>query len=103
METALRAGFIPPNLQVAVLQGHDQTPHSDTYNGELLDLSNGLVSSSPLKLNCQQLIDLQLPLAIDNSFLQLNETIVPHVKVFARISPENKARIVKIHKDAIQA
>lgn len=39
-------------------------------------------------------------IAIDNDFLMMTPEPVfsKHVKIFARISPENKARIVRIFK-----
>lgn len=53
VETALRAGFFPPNSKVVVIQGANQIPQSEAYNVEVLNLAHGLVSSTPLKLNLQ--------------------------------------------------
>lgn len=60
-----------------------------------------MMSSAPVRMNLQQLIDTKVPVAIDNSFLALNESIVPYAKVFARISPENKAKIIALHQQTI--
>lgn len=42
-----------------------------------------------------------LPIAIDNDFLTLEPPFVHNIKLFARISPENKAVIIKKFKNLI--
>ncbi len=103
METAIRTKILAEDEEVLVLQGGAQvsTPSEEVYTGELLSRKGGKIESRSISLTTEQLrTQTQYAVAIDNAFLKDFNIIPRKTKIFARITPECKATVVKLLKEA---
>lgn len=109
IETGIRAGILKPNDQVILLEGRKQPQHTvdgmpRTFKGVLLTRHGGNTTQESIELIENENYEFEpYPIAVDNDFLNLEPTpkILDTMKIFARISPENKAHIVMKFKEAI--
>ena len=106
VQTALMTGMIPNDKRIIILEGNKYNPQNNSVevleltrsnHGEILEEKNNINNFS-FSNNPDEFY------AIDNDFIMVrpDDFLGERVKVFARISPENKALIVKKHRDIEQ-
>lgn len=101
VETALRTGILPHGSKILLFEGRKQRGVNGMYNGIVLTHSKVKSQSEPVEITHEQYLSQKLPIGIDNDFLHLHPApeLPPTVKLFARISPESKAAIVRRLKE----
>jgi magnesium-transporting ATPase (P-type) len=105
VQTALSTGMISAGAKVVVLEGAKFQGESVEAT-ELQRLPSGEITESQRMINNFSFDNEEdIAYAIDNDFINNNPESFLHgrVKVFARISPENKALIVRRHREMIAA
>ena len=100
VETALRSGILEEDQKVLLLEGKKQNSYKEgkkVYEGTVLSKTKTVVKEEKVTLNDEEYETQELPIAIDNDFLELTPPpkLPNSVNIFARIPPENKAIIVK--------
>ena len=100
METALRSGILQEDDKVLLLEGKKQISYKEgkyLFDGTILSKTNNVVKQEKVTLTENDYTSQELPIAIDNDFLELSPppALSNNLKIFARIPPENKAIIVK--------
>lgn len=112
VETGMRAGIIERDQPVILLQGKNQDQAKlaqevgkRKFKGTILNISGqqSIHQDVILDEGSQDFKNQKHPIIIDGDFLSMTPTpeIVDSMKIFARISPQNKAKIVKILKNQI--
>lgn len=106
VQTALMTGMISTGFKVVVLEGAKFRGQSVEVT-ELARLPSGEITESQRQIDKFSFNNEEgtAVFAIDNDFIKNNpDTFLDNkVKVFARITPENKALIVRRHKEMIAA
>ena len=95
VETAMRAGIIGEE-PVWIFRGESQKEGGDYYVGEALEKTGDVVRTSQVQVRREEFVNsVGISMAVDQSFLEQDPNFPPTTKIFARISPEGKATIVK--------
>jgi cation-transporting P-type ATPase 13A2 len=102
IQTAFATGMIPDSARVVVLEGR----HFDTESGmaEVVMFSKdgqGAFREERQRVEPFAFVeDSEIVYAVDNDFVKARDDFLHHkIFVFARISPENKALIIRKHKE----
>jgi magnesium-transporting ATPase (P-type) len=97
VETALRTNILPHGSKIILLEGRKQKSLPDKYNGIILTHDRVRSSFEDITLTLEEYRNQTLPMGIDNDFLHLDPppSLPLTIKLFARISPESKAEIVR--------
>ena len=100
VETALRSGILQEDQKVILLEGKKQSWGKEgkkTYEGIVLSKTSTVVKEEQVTLKEEEYDSQELPIAVDNDFLELTPPpkLPNAVTIFARIPPENKALIIK--------
>ena len=107
VETAIRTEILPHGSKIILLEGakQDDPLKHGGYNGLVLTHSKVTSEGEPIFLTFEQYVSQPLPMAIDNDFLKMDpEPELPQtIKLFARISPESKALIVRRFREFYKA
>ena len=85
---------------VLLLEGKKQEEYKEgkfIYEGIFLSKAEAVIKEEKITFNEEEYEAQTLPIAIDNDFLELvpPPKIANNVVIFARVSPENKAIIVR--------
>lgn len=86
-----------------VIEGKDQhlfpnaPEHEIYYDTKIFTFMEKKVCIARQRISYEDYINSPRPIVIDNDFLKIREDldISPKIRVYARISPENKAKIVR--------
>lgn len=103
IQTAIRCGIISRNEEVMVIEGNqqkipdEQIPEDIVFNVKLFQFINNKISMRQQKVSYHEYLTVYRSVVVDNSFLKLRKdlNLSPFIRVYARISPENKAMIVR--------
>jgi len=105
VETGYRSGILRPDEKVIILEGRKQKTDKSTnrdFEGILLQKEGDKIIQSRVSMaeDDDYINQNQFAIAIDNDFLSLipQPQITSKIKLFSRISPENKVKIVRLFK-----
>ena len=107
-ETAIRSGIIPQESAILLIEGRKQQQTSDSispgprvFHATSMRRHGEQVLKETVELaENGDYLRVHMPAVVDNDFLNLNPppALTPSMKVFSRISPEAKSRIVAHYK-----
>lgn len=102
IETAMRCGILARKDEVIVLEGSSafSSGHSEAgiqFAVKVFRFERDEVAVSSAALSYEEYLSSPRPIVVDNDFLRLREDLrlSPRIRVYSRISPENKALVVR--------
>lgn len=109
IETAVRCGILGRKDEVIVLEGRNTeisrqlTAADIKFNAKIFRFERDEIIVKNAVLSYEEYHTSTRPIIVDNDFLKLREDIKlsPSIRVYSRISPENKALIVRKLREEI--